>query len=151
MKVYLIIFALIITSCTNIEEYHGSPIKPKVVRQIEPNVTKAQVTGLLGSPSTTSSYGEEIWYYIANNKNQNIFSDDDMVEQEVLAIYFNEDDKVFNVESYGLRDAQEVELSSRKTSTAGHDLTVMEQLLGNVGRFVPSGLTGGRGANPSGQ
>ncbi len=150
MKLHLIILTIILASCTNIEERHGATIKPKTMQKLAPNVTKKQVTGLLGSPSTKSSFGEETWYYIANNKNQNLFSDDDMVEQEVLAIYFNEDDKVYNVESYGIRDSKQIELSDRTTPTAGHNLTVMEQLLGNVGRFVPSGLSG-RGSDPTGK
>lgn len=132
------------------EESHGTEIKPKALQQLQPNVTKDQVVSLLGSPSTTSLYGEETWYYISNRKNQNIFSEDDLMGQDVLAIFFNDDEKVYNVESYGARDAKHIELSDRKTATAGHDLTVMEQLLGNVGRFVPSGLTG-RGADPTGR
>jgi hypothetical protein len=33
-------------------------------------------------------------------------------------------------------ESQEVTLVSRQTPTAGHKLSILEQLLGNVGRFV---------------
>jgi len=150
MKLYLSIFLVIVlAACTTIEERHGALLKPKTIQKIVPNTTKQQVVSLLGSPSTKSSYGEQIWYYISNNQEREILANDDMLAQEVLAIYFNEDDKVYNVETYGLQDAKNVAFIERKTPTAGHELTAIEQLLGNVGRFTPDAL-GGRGSNPTG-
>ena len=151
MKFYIsiLVFTLALSSCTRIEERHGAALKQATIQKIEPNYTKAQVVGLLGSPSTKSSYGEEIWYYISNDQKRNIVTDDTLKEQEVLAIYFNENDKVYNVETYGMEDAKNIAFSERKTPTAGHELTAIEQLLGNVGRFTPAGL-GQRGANPTG-
>ena len=150
MKLYLsILLIATIAACTTIEERHGALLKPSTIQKIEPNYTKSQVVSLLGSPSTKATYGEEIWYYISNNQERNFVSDDDLKDQEVLAIYFNENDKVYNVETYGLVDAKNIAFAERKTPTAGHELTAIEQLLGNVGRFTPSGL-GQRGSNPTG-
>jgi len=154
MKFYISILVLSLSlsaaACTNIEERHGATLKPSTIQKIEPNFTKNQVVSLLGSPSTKSSYGEEIWYYISNNQKRNIVTDNELKDQEVLSVYFNENDKVYNVETYGLVDAKNIAFSDRKTPTAGHELTAIEQLLGNVGRFTPAGLGNQRGANPTG-
>jgi len=50
---------------------------------------------------------------------------------------------VEDVFTYTENDRREVELVSRVTPTAGNELSLIQQLFGNVGRF------GGGGGNPS--
>ncbi|MEC8534314.1 MAG: outer membrane protein assembly factor BamE, partial [Pseudomonadota bacterium] len=43
-------------------------------------------------------------------------------------------DKVAAVRTLGLADGEQIAMTSRETPTRGRALTVLEQLLGNVGR-----------------
>jgi outer membrane protein assembly factor BamE (lipoprotein component of BamABCDE complex) len=56
-------------------------------------------------------------------------------QRTVTAITFNEtDDRVAEVRNLGLEDGQQIAMTRRETPTRGRQLTVLEQLLGNVGR-----------------
>ncbi len=50
---------------------------------------------------------------------------------------------VTSVRRYGLGDARSIEPVERSTSTGGKKLTILQQLVGNIGRF-----TGGGQAEP---
>ena len=51
------------------------------------------------------------------------------------------------IERFDKNDGQEIKVVKRKTPTRGKELTVIEQLLGNVGRFDDSS-TGGNSTGP---
>jgi len=52
-----------------------------------------------------------------------------------VAIHFDPSGVVEDVKVYGPDDARQVKLVDRTTPTAGKEITVLQQLLGNVGRF----------------
>lgn len=148
MKKLLAIF-LLLTSCTTIEEKRGAELRDTKVSQITTSSTKADVMGLLGSPSTRSNYGTDVWYYINSQKKRSLYGDDEILKQQILAITFNSDGYVRNVEIFDQDDAKNFSFSGDRTPTAGHELGVIEQILGNVGKF--NGETAGRGAGTGGR
>ena len=131
----VIFLAILLSACTNIEVQRGAELKQNKIDQITKESSKGDVINLLGSPSSKSSFGEETWYYIFNKRDQNIITDDKVIEQDVLVVTFNADDMVKIVEMYDESKAQKVEYSDKKTATAGHEMGVLEQVLGNVGKF----------------
>ena len=97
--------------------------------------SREDVRDWLGSPSTVSSFPPETWYYISRQKETVAFLEPDLVEQQVVRIEFNAEGKVSNIENF-MRDAvREVQYVDRETPTEGRSLGLMEQLLGNLGRF----------------
>ena len=97
-------------------------------------MSKADVMRRLGSPSTTSQFGKESWYYIASRKETLAFFAPKVVDQEVLRITFD-DDIVDAVEYYDQAQAKDIEITERVTPTSGQELGLVEQLLGNIGKF----------------
>ena len=59
----------------------------------------------------------------------------EVIEREVLAISFDKNSKVTNIERFGLQDGQVVPLSRRVTSSSVENKGFLRQLLGNLGRF----------------
>ncbi len=58
-----------------------------------------------------------------------------MSQRTVTEITFNEaDGKVASVRNLGLDDGRQIAMERRETPTRGRQLTILEQLLGNVGR-----------------
>ena len=56
-------------------------------------------------------------------------------QRTVTEITFNKaDDKVAAVRTLGLEDGRQIAMERRETPTRGRQLTILEQLLGNVGR-----------------
>jgi len=97
--------------------------------------TKATVLAQLGSPSAVSTFEDNIWYYISQTTERYTYNRPQVSQRSVTAITFNEtDDKVAEVRNLGLDDGQQIAMERRETPTRGRELTVLEQLLGNVGR-----------------
>ncbi len=96
--------------------------------------TKATVLAQLGSPSATSTFQDNIWYYISQTTERYTYNRPQVSQRSVTAITFAEDDKVAEIRNLGLEDGQQVAMNDRETPTRGRELTVLEQLLGNVGR-----------------
>ena len=123
-------------ACSPIIQQEGNVPDPDQVVQINPGVDdKNRVTQLLGSPSTISAFQDRTWYYISRRTEQTAFLDPKVVEQEVLAISFNDSNIVDDMKVYGLENGRMIDMNQKVTPTYGNDLTLMQQLLGNLGRF----------------
>lgn len=98
--------------------------------------TKETVKTKLGSPSITSTFeGDNVWYYISQTTERYTYNRAQVSQRSVTEISFNEaDDKVAAVRTLGLDDSQQIAMETRETPTRGRQLTVIEQLLGNVAR-----------------
>lgn len=143
MKIFTIVILLAITACTYIEERHGASVLTADLDKITVDSTKSDIIKHLGSPSTKSAFGKDTWYYISNQTERRIFSDNELLDQQVLAISFDHNSDIDNFELYGIKDGRYFDFSERETPTAGHELTILEQLLGNVGRFNAESLQRG--------
>lgn len=105
--------------------------------QGEKITTKEDVRKRLGSPSSTSDFGEERWFYIRSKLEQVAFFAPETVMQDVLAITFDNEGNIKGVERYGLQDGRRIDYAKDYTPTEGNELGFFEQLLGNLGRFNP--------------
>lgn len=97
--------------------------------------SREDVKGALGSPSTTSDFPPETWYYISRERETIAFLPPETLKQNVLQIEFDEGGKVSKMNRYGLDKAQDIEMVQRATPTEGRKVGFVEQLLGNVGKF----------------
>ncbi len=110
------------------------------VEKIQPNVsTRDDVMELLGSPSITNNFGQEIWYYVAKRKEAVAFLKPEITEQKVTRIAFNDSGVVESINGYDMKDKRDIQMAEDITPTEGHELGVLEQILGNVGRFNSDG------------
>jgi hypothetical protein len=89
--------------------------------------------------STISTFDDRTWYYISKRTETTAFFDPDVTDQEVLAINFDESGVVQNMRVYGQEDGRTIAYVDRTTPTEGNELTLIQQLLGNLGRFNPEG------------
>ena len=79
--------------------------------------TKETVLARLGSPSTTSTFEpDQVWYYISQTTEKYTYN------------------RPVAVRTLGLADGEQIAMNRTETPTRGRALTVLEQLLGNVGR-----------------
>ena len=130
------LLALALAACTGRVDTRGNLADPEVVSQITPGEsTRGTVEDLLGSPTTVATFNDSTWYYIGRKTERFAFFEPEVLEQQVVAIHFDQAGTVADVKIYGPDDAREVELVDRTTPTAGRELTVLQQLFGNLGRF----------------
>lgn len=109
------------------------------LQQVQVGAPREQVIIALGTPSTTADFGGEVFYYISQKTNRPVaFMNSRVIDQTVLAIYFNENEQVSQVANYGLEDGQIIDLVSRTTPTAGKDFSFLSQLFSATGVVMPT-------------
>ncbi|MGD9916316.1 MAG: outer membrane protein assembly factor BamE [Rhizobiaceae bacterium] len=117
----------------------GYVADPKAIELVPVGSSREQVLLALGSPSTTATFDNEVFYYISQTRVRPVaFMNARVVDQRVLAVYFGDDGRVTNIANYGLQDGKVFDFISRTTPTGGKDQTFIGQVL--------SGLSSG-GAN----
>jgi outer membrane protein assembly factor BamE (lipoprotein component of BamABCDE complex) len=110
------------------------------LQQVQVGAPREQVLIALGTPSTTADFGGEVFYYISQKTNRPVaFMNSRVIDQTVLAVYFDEDGQVAQVANYGLEDGQIIDLVSRVTPTAGKDFSFISQLFSATGVVLPQG------------
>lgn len=102
--------------------------------------TRGSVLRKLGRPSATSSFDADAWYYSASKVEKYAFYAPKVIERKVVAVKFDADGLVTAVDAYGLEDGQIINLVTRRTPTYGRELTFLQQMFGNLGRFTASDL-----------
>lgn len=96
--------------------------------------TRSTVLARLGTPSATAAFPPQTYFYISQTLERTAFRSPRVTQREVTAIAFAADEKVASVDTYGIEAGRVVNYSARETPTRGRSLTIIEQLLGNVGR-----------------
>lgn len=131
------VVAILLTACSPTINERGNLADPELLSQITPGVaTRNDILILLGSPSSTATFGDGTWYYIAARTETLAFYEPTVREQQVIAIDFDESGAVTGMRRYGLDDARDIEVVERVTPTSGKKLTILQQLVGNFGRFT---------------
>lgn len=123
-------------ACTPIRSTHGfQVVEAKPADVVVGTDTKSTVTERLGSPSVVSTFEPNVWFYVSQGMARVAFYKPKPTEREVVAITFDEaTEKVTAVEKIDLTQGKVLEYAKRETPTRGRELTVLEQLLGTVGR-----------------
>jgi outer membrane protein assembly factor BamE (lipoprotein component of BamABCDE complex) len=92
--------------------------------------SREQVLLSLGSPSSTATFDNEVFYYISQKRTRPMaFMKPKLVEQSVLAVYFDKEGTVERLAHYTLQDGKVFDMISRVTPTGGAETTFLGQLL----------------------
>jgi outer membrane protein assembly factor BamE (lipoprotein component of BamABCDE complex) len=128
--------ALFGAACEPYGDIRGFAPAPGTVDKLEVGTqSREDVVRLVGSPSSVATFNPNVWYYITEKQENWGPLKAWISEQNVIQITFNEQGRVANIKYYDLKDAQNITMVSRITPTSGKELTVLEQILGNVGKF----------------
>ncbi|MCP2670260.1 outer membrane protein assembly factor BamE [Maricaulaceae bacterium EIL42A08] len=142
--------ATVVSACNPTLRSHGFRYPDGEVPTITPGEdTRASVIATLGNPSTRGMFDDDTWYYISATREYLAYLRPDTRDRRVIAVRFDENGSVAAVDEYGLEDGRVVALVERETPTRGRELSLIEQLLGNVGR-LPSEQFGGEQNLPGG-
>ncbi|QEX16775.1 outer membrane protein assembly factor BamE [Hypericibacter terrae] len=136
LSVASVIVATLAAGCSPTIDTRGNLPDPDQVLKVQPGVdTKNEVAQLLGSPSTTGTFNNDKWYYISTRTRSIAFLEPDIEDQQVLVVSFDKTGVVNDMKIIGLEDAKQITPSDRVTPTLGRHITILQQLLGNLGRF----------------
>ncbi len=132
-----------VMGCTTQYRQHGYVPLEENLQQIVPGVdTRGSVEDLIGVPSTTGAIRNGGYYYVQSRVRHYAWTRPKVVDREVLAITFAENDVVENIVTYGLEDGHVVPLVQRVTKTGDGDISFIRQLFGNIGGLDASSFFG---------
>jgi outer membrane protein assembly factor BamE (lipoprotein component of BamABCDE complex) len=107
----------------------GYILDEKLIDQVKVGSSAEQVLVVLGTPSTTSTVGGDAWYYVSQRVHQNFaFSAPSVVDQRVVAVYFDRNKKVERLANYGIEDGKIFDFISRTTPTGGADQSFVKNM-----------------------
>ncbi len=95
--------------------------------------TRETVAEVIGAPSSSGVLRESGYYYVSQRIRTLTYHAPEVIEREVVAISFDSNGVVSNVERFGLQDGNVVALSRRVTTSNVQGLNFLQQLFGNVG------------------
>lgn len=130
----LIATTLLVSGCAETITTHGQVIKTQNVKQVvEGQHRKEDVQYLLGSPSATSTFNSNTWYYLSEKKVSQSMNSDKITERRIITVTFNKDGMVEKLTDVITTDIPEVVLNKRVTPTYGQSLGILDQMIDNIG------------------
>ncbi|QDH16235.1 outer membrane protein assembly factor BamE [Swingsia samuiensis] len=121
-----------------IPEPKGSLIEKEDYSQLIPGTsTRSDVIDLLGSPTTHATFDDNTWIYISMVTSPTPLGFPSVDKQQVVVLNFNNSGVLTKMNTLNRKDAMPVRMISAKTPTPGTKTSIMQQLLGNVGRYNP--------------
>ncbi|MDF2232082.1 outer membrane protein assembly factor BamE [Albimonas sp. CAU 1670] len=124
---------LALAACEPISTVHGYAPQDGQLESIQIGVDgPGAVAQKIGRPSTGGVVRDNTWYYVSSRTETVAYNAPEIVERRVVAVHYDENAVVSGVDVYGLEDGRIINLASRTTPTFGRELTVLQQLFGNI-------------------
>src|ERR1700683_899223 len=121
--------ALALAGCFGETFQRGYVLPDGALEQIPLGASQEQVLIVLGTPSTVATVSGEAFYYISQRAERPVsFMQSKVVDQRVIAVYFDRSRKVQRLAEYGLKDGKVFDFISRTTPTGGADLSIINGL-----------------------
>jgi outer membrane protein assembly factor BamE (lipoprotein component of BamABCDE complex) len=130
---------LALTGCGRFTEtfQRGYVLQEGALEQIPIGATQEQVLIVMGTPSTVATVSGEAFYYISQKaQKEAAFMPQKVVDQRVIAVYFNKDRKVARLANYGLKDGKVFDFISQTTPTGGQERSLLAGMLTKLNPFT---------------
>ena len=126
---------VLLNGCSPVVSQHGNMVKEYQIEKVkEGESTRSDVLRILGSPTTQSTFDLNVWYYIGQETEKHGILDQEITEERIIVVTFNDEGMVETIAPFDSA-RQDIPYERSKTPTHGSQLTLMQQLLGNLGRF----------------
>lgn len=132
-----------LAACSPIVRNHGYVPSQDDLAEIAVGLdTRETVAESLGSPGASGVVGDRGFYYVSQRVQQRGYREPEVIDREIVAISFDAQGVVSNIERFGLEDGNVVALSRRVTDSNVQGIGFIRQLLGNLGRVNLDNLGG---------
>jgi outer membrane protein assembly factor BamE (lipoprotein component of BamABCDE complex) len=118
-----------LAGCTGEQFQKGYILPPGALEQIPIGASQDQVLIVLGTPSTVATLNGEVFYYISQRTSRPVmFMNQRVIDQRVIAVYFDKNRQVVRLANYGLKDGKIFDFISRTTATSGQEMSYLTPL-----------------------
>lgn len=124
----------ILSGCSPTIDHRGKLPEADQLKEIKIKQSTAEdVLRLIGSPTSTTQYGQKKWFYIYRKTSRTAFLNPDVVEENMVTIVFDAQDHVIDVIEKK-PNGQDISHTSYRTPTYGHDRPILNKVFGNFGK-----------------
>ncbi|WP_378946465.1 outer membrane protein assembly factor BamE [Paracoccus sp. R86501] len=125
-----------LAACAPVYRNHGYvPPELDLAQVVVGQTTMDELPGLIGRPSAQGLLTGSGWYYVGSRWRRYGPAPSQEVERQVVAVSFTPTGVVSNVERFGQERGRVVTLSRRVTEGSITEVSLIGQLLGNLGNF----------------
>ena len=125
-----------LVACAPRLDTRGNLPDPDQLTKIMPGqLTRMQVAEILGSPSNISTFDQETWFYVSQRTETMAFFEPDVKTRQVVILRFDKGGKLADVKTIGLEEGRNILPVERETPTSGNEMGIIEQIIGNLGKF----------------
>jgi outer membrane protein assembly factor BamE (lipoprotein component of BamABCDE complex) len=150
----MLVSCLLLSSCAWLmppPQLRGNKVDPESMKELTPGTsTKADVSAIIGSPTARDTFDDNTWLYISEVTQQRIGRTLGELQQNVVVLNFDDKGVLKSINKLDKDDALPVTVIARTTASPGTEASFMQQLLGNIGRFNPAGVSTPGGASGGG-
>ncbi len=123
--------ALLLAGCGGFSEtlQRGYVLQEGALEQIPIGATQEQVLIVLGTPSTVATVNGEAFYYISQRTERAAaFLPHEVIDQRVVAVYFDKDRRVTRLANYTMKDGKIFDSVSQTTQTGGREFGYLQNV-----------------------
>ena len=122
----MLALALPLGGCFSETYQKGYVVPEGALEQIPIGASQEQVLILMGTPSTVATVSGEVFYYISQRSERKVaFLPQAVVDQRVVAVYFDRNRRVERLANYGMRDGRIFDYVSRTTPSGGEEINYL--------------------------
>jgi outer membrane protein assembly factor BamE (lipoprotein component of BamABCDE complex) len=132
----VLVMAGTISACTPTKAVRGNLVEDYRLENVKPGTsTQADVARALGSPTTQDPFDPTVWYYIGQKTEKKGIFDAKVVEERIIRAKFDGTTGILTEIAPLDTKRNDIPLEAKKTPTSGHEITVIQQMIGNLGKF----------------
>ncbi|MEY9166577.1 outer membrane protein assembly factor BamE (lipoprotein component of BamABCDE complex) [Sinorhizobium fredii] len=114
--------------------HQGYVVDQETLNLVPVGSSREQVMLSLGTPSTTATFDNEVFYYISQKRKRPVaFMKPKLIDQSILAVYFDKEGVVSQLAHYTMKDGKVFDMLTRTTPTGGKETSFLGQLLTGPG------------------
>lgn len=117
--------------------HNGNMPSNERISQVRVGQSRSEVHQILGTPSSVVSLDKNTWIYMSSDIKRVAFFSPQEVGRDVLTIRFNDQNQVAQIDRLTKKDGKEIQVSTDKTETLGHNPGFFRKYFGGVGQFMP--------------
>lgn len=125
---------MMLTSCQTIYSRGQYIDDTQLDTLMKKNMTKEQVTQLIGSPNLVPDYTPNTWYYAQRSLSYKAWFTPKVISQRIVMIKFDHD-KTSEVEVFNEEHIKEIMVVQEYTKSLGNDKTNLQRFVQNLGKF----------------
>ena len=136
---FLVTFLLYGCSSDIFLDHNGNMPGQDKIAQIHVGQTKEEVLDILGGPSSVTGLSDDHWIYMSSTIKKVAFLKPKEVNRDVLALTFDNNNKISKIETKTLADGNTITIDSDSTQPAERQQGFFRKYFGGVGSYMPFG------------